>query len=356
MVLWSNFFIWNNKLNTLESFTYYGEEDLHKSVIWDLTNSPIFIDNSDPENNWDKLVLENQWITGSGTSGDPYLIKDIFISSEDTNCIEIYNSDVYFIIANSYIHTSNYELGIGVYFFNVSNGFLMHSEITNNVYHGVAIHKSSDILVYNNFIHHNNGSGISISTSTDIEISDNTIIDNYWTGIGHYSSNKTIITNNEITSHSSDGIRVAYSNLVTISENTIQDNEDGISFYESNDSLISQNNILNNNRYAIFLESQSSSNTIIKNTIVNRLECIVIGDSCQNVDVSNNGDCLIYSFQEDPPPPPPDDDSDDTNDDDDDIIAPKKEPNFLVITIIGFALVSLIIVCVLILFNYLGSK
>ena len=38
MVVWSSLFIWNNNWESLETKTYNLEENLKKSVIWDLTN------------------------------------------------------------------------------------------------------------------------------------------------------------------------------------------------------------------------------------------------------------------------------------------------------------------------------
>jgi len=295
--------MWDSNLINLE--VNIIDEDLYNSVVYNLTDSPIFINNSDPEHDWDKISSESPWLTGSGTSVDPYVIKDIFISSKNSNCIRIFNSDVFFIITNSYIHSSGYTLGIGVYLFNVSNGFLIYSEITNNEYHGIAIHKSSKISVYNNLIHYNNGSGISMSSNSDIEISGNFIKNNKWAGIEHYSSNMTVITGNEIESNYYEGVRVGYSNRNEISENIIRDNEDGISLSKANDNLIYKNIIQNNSRYGIFLEENSNFNTIRENSLLNSQYCIVIGDSCQNNDLFDNGDCQFYTFEEPSPPPPP---------------------------------------------------
>jgi len=40
--------------------------NLKNSGYWDLTGSPIFIDDSDPNYNWRKTAAESDWCSGSG--------------------------------------------------------------------------------------------------------------------------------------------------------------------------------------------------------------------------------------------------------------------------------------------------
>ena len=68
---------------------------------WDLTTTPIFIDDSDPNFNWSKTAVENDWCTGLGTWDDPYVIENVFMeASSASQCITIQNSHTYFQIKN----------------------------------------------------------------------------------------------------------------------------------------------------------------------------------------------------------------------------------------------------------------
>ena len=60
----------------------------------------ILIDDTIPEYNWSKTAEDNDWCSGSGTWGDPYIIEDLVIDGEGiTDGIEIRNSNVFFKIS-----------------------------------------------------------------------------------------------------------------------------------------------------------------------------------------------------------------------------------------------------------------
>ena len=97
-----------------------------------------------------------------------------------------------------------------------------------------------------------------------------------------------------------------------------------------------------------------------RNTLSNNQYCLIIGDSCQDVDIANNGNCQTYSFQENPPPPPPNnngDDNDNDNNGEQDTTSPLEQvPNFFIITIVGFSMVLGILSSIIILLKYLSSR
>ncbi|MBD3197819.1 MAG: hypothetical protein GF317_22400, partial [Candidatus Lokiarchaeota archaeon] len=70
---------------------------------------PFFIDDLDPNYNWEKFVYENPWVNGSGTKEDPYIIKNAKI-----NCIRsilgisIFNSQKYVIIQDCELYTAKF--------------------------------------------------------------------------------------------------------------------------------------------------------------------------------------------------------------------------------------------------------
>ena len=60
--------------------------------------SPILINGNDE---WAIIAETKDWCTGSGTSSNPYIIKNLEINAAGGNyCFLIKNSDVYFIIRN----------------------------------------------------------------------------------------------------------------------------------------------------------------------------------------------------------------------------------------------------------------
>ena len=66
--------------------------------IHDLTGTTIYIDNTDPSNNWSVFQATYAWCTGDGSSTDPYNIPQVLIDGPYSNLITIKNSDVYFSI------------------------------------------------------------------------------------------------------------------------------------------------------------------------------------------------------------------------------------------------------------------
>ena len=76
-------------------------------AYWDL--SPIVIDNEHPTKNWIITATTYDWCNGSGTSTDPYIIEYLSINGQDSaNCLEIRNSEVYFVIRNCKFYNGNF--------------------------------------------------------------------------------------------------------------------------------------------------------------------------------------------------------------------------------------------------------
>ena len=53
------------------------------SFSWNLTGSPIIINDLQPDYNWSKTAAENGWCSGSGSWSDPYVIEDVLIDGLD---------------------------------------------------------------------------------------------------------------------------------------------------------------------------------------------------------------------------------------------------------------------------------
>ena len=99
-------------------------ENLKSSGFWNLTGSPIYIDDTNPNFNWSKTAADNDWCSGSGTFSDPYVIENVTIDGQTTdNCIEIRNSFVYFVLRN--ITIFNGQIGISlINIYNVNKNYI----------------------------------------------------------------------------------------------------------------------------------------------------------------------------------------------------------------------------------------
>ena len=161
----------------------------------------ILINDLDPELNWSKTAIENDWCSGSGTFKDPYIIKDIIVDGEySKQCIKILNSEVYFKIQNC----------------TVTRG----GDIPNNINgKGIGLHHVKNGNISKNLIHFNDGPGILLGDCENLTINQNTI--NYNSiGIEIWD----FCTNNSIRANFLDynlyGIKI-YS---TSTQNRIEDN------------------------------------------------------------------------------------------------------------------------------------
>lgn len=70
----------------------------------------IFVDDNDPNYNWSKTEAENEWCSGSGIVGDPYIIEGLYINPQgDGGGIYIKNTSKYFIIRDCWVNNSGTE-------------------------------------------------------------------------------------------------------------------------------------------------------------------------------------------------------------------------------------------------------
>ncbi len=275
-----------------------GLDEVEVSQYWSLIDSPIYIDDMSPDDNWNTIAYQNFWCTGNGTTTDPYIIQNVIISSTDSDCIEIRNSDVHFILTNCIIFSSQKELGSGIFLQKVNNGHIMYSQIYSCDSYGITISFCSDVFVYQNTIYNNGWMGINLGISSNYEIVENTLYNNSVAGIGFFQSNNTIIDGNEIYSHYTHGIGGGHCLRSDIRNNNIHNNTEGINLYMSNFNVISQNTITNNIDYGIQLRMNCDYNTISRNSLSGSTYCITIGSSCKENEIFDNGDCQLFTLDE----------------------------------------------------------
>ncbi|MFW9878464.1 MAG: nitrous oxide reductase family maturation protein NosD [Candidatus Thorarchaeota archaeon] len=206
-----------------------------------LYTTPIAIDDTPGSpNNW-TWAKDQGYCTGSGTSTDPYTIKNhIFNTSSISNSpLWIQDSIKYFVIEScQFIGDSNYG---GIYLLNVSNGIIR-------------------------------GNSIGINTGALIYMR---------------NSSYNIISNNIVSNAALYGIVVAGSfgptRYNTISNNILTDNGDsGINLRSGCESNTITENIINNNaNYGIDLDSGTGNNRIYLNCLNNTVNAIDDGTNNQ---------------------------------------------------------------------------
>ena len=230
----------------------------------------IYIDDTLPEYNWSKTADENDWCSGSGTWGDPYLIEDIVIDGEGiTNGIEIHNSSVFFKIKNC---TINNGAEYGLKLNNVNNSILDNISCYDNPSAGISLNYSNNHTISNTIISNSitGGEGISLMYSNHSNILNNDISNCESGLILGFSFDNYAFGN--IMMNNLGGIVTGFSWNMTIEQNDICDNSFvGIGLQGTYDTIIN-NNYLSNNDYGIFMVSMfypCFNNSIMFNQIYN---------------------------------------------------------------------------------------
>ncbi len=285
---------------------YINEESssgLKNSGFWDLSNNTLFINGSATgvdAHNWTWAVNQD-WCDGSGTWVDPYIIENITIGTNSSfPCIEIINSNVYFILRNCMIYYNKHDKYIpfnyGIVLKNVNNsiitnndcsynrkGIFLYNSNNNTISQNVIYYNYDDGIYITNFenqvkenkivgndIRYNYGNGVFIAGDNDLcsenLISENIISNNYLDGI-ILGGNQSIVNNNTV-SNNYIGIRILLFGQNEIFLNTLDNNDEGIRISQSSENKIFRN-IISNSKYSGIMVSYNKNNNISENTIDN---------------------------------------------------------------------------------------
>ena len=287
------------------------------SKFWNLTGSPILIDDSDPSKNWSYTASHYDWCSGSGNWIDPYIIENVTIDGQGSgNCIEIKNSDTYFVIQNCSIYNSGSPLtNAGIKLDNVDNSQLINnncSDNNNNLY-GIQLDSSNNNTLSGNTASNNNNPGISLYFSNNNTLSGNIACNNS-EGISLYCCNNNTLSENlmyfckikftgslvEMASHSIDDTNLVnnkpvyyYVNELGLGSSNFT-NAGQIILISCNNSKISRLNISDGSEIYLW---NSDNNTISGNTASNNIYGIYLYYSDNNNlsgNTANNNFCGIY--------------------------------------------------------------
>ena len=246
-----------NLNSSLENYPSFKLDDTLKQadIPWsyNLTgDAGIYIDDSNPSYNW-STFLHFDWVTGNGTGGNPYEIKNILFDGEgrNMNIITIKNSIATFrieecILYNTYGWDGDYNHGNAIYLENVVNGIISNVN-TSGCTNGIRLVNCGPTNILRSFAS-NNRWGISLYNSHNNDIEYNRVFKNYLDGIEMDSSSSNTIAFNEIF------------------ENSNLNDYSGIKLYYSSHNNIT-NNKVNLNRFQAIIARYSSFNNILNNVI-----------------------------------------------------------------------------------------
>jgi len=135
------------------------------------------------------------WCSGSGTSGDPYIISDLIIdAANDGSCILIGNSSVYFKIEDSKLLNSGSDsMDAGIKLDSVDNALLSRNNCSNNQC-GISLYLSDNNDIIENTLHENYY-GVCLNDSDSNTISENTFVDNTEYALEENSVGNTFVNN-----------------------------------------------------------------------------------------------------------------------------------------------------------------
>ncbi|MHA1147552.1 MAG: right-handed parallel beta-helix repeat-containing protein [Promethearchaeota archaeon] len=270
---------------------YKEEKNLpHSSKYWDFDysiNETIYI-----KNNWSDAALEN-WCSGDGSWGDPYLLENISVDTFQKGIgILIEDTTEYFIIRNcTFFNSSTTGIVAGIKLSNVTNGLIEENPIYNNRY-GIWMNETYNCTFSNNKIHDNDLEGIYM-----INCENNTFYQN------------------KIRYNDGSGFDVNSSTLNVFDDNIVKESEEyGIILHNSDNNTVKFNTFDHCVDYGIYLDSNSDKNWILENYVgyckakEEDGKCIyIIDDGEDNVIKWNDcvGDCVedpVYGELDGPEP------------------------------------------------------
>jgi len=291
-----------------ENFQINTKENKPKtSKSWDLTGSPIFIDDSDPRKNWSYTASHYDWCSGSGTWIDPYVIENVTIDGQGLgSSIKIANSSAYFIIKNCTTYNSGTDtFNAGIYLFQTDNGIILENNCSYNNRYGFYLRYSSNNTLSGNIANSNSQIGFILGWGGNNTLLGNIANNNSRGFFLGWCGNNTLKGNvmnlggidisgsiNEMTSQKIDNSNLLNNRPIYYCGNEIglkpNDflNAGQIILINCNDSLISGVNI-SNCYNGIYLD-YSNNNTIEDSIVNNNIDSGIRMRNSFNINLSNN--------------------------------------------------------------------
>ena len=270
--LFSSIFNSRFSKNIIINNNYFDQVQINQSGFWDLTGSPILIDDYNLSNNWAYTASHYAWCSGSGTWADPYVIENVTINGQgSSNCIEIWNSNAYFIVRNCSLYNSgSFPANAGIKLYYVDNGKIINNNCSDNNFYGIHLDYSINSTISGNNASNNNLYGIVLCNSHDSTLSGNNASNNNYIGMILDESNNNTLSGNNANNNDWYGIYLGDSDNNILSGNTASNNDEGIYLHYHCDNNTLSGNTADNNFYdGIFLDWHSNNNTLSENIVCN---------------------------------------------------------------------------------------
>ena len=250
------------------------------------------------------FTVMNGAFKGSGTENNPYVIENWDINASSANGIDIRNTDVCFIIRNCHIYDGKNRFR-GIYFYNVTNGFIDTVSCKNNCF-GVSFSGSYDEYSSNNTIsnstfYNNFNEGIYSYNSPNTTIINCTSYNNSGGGVsasGDWSLGWNVISNCVVYNNNGCGITSSGANNQIWDCIVYNNSEDGVVISFSSNSIVINCNIYGNSGMGVYLYDTSNGKVINSSICGNSYGVYFLSsnNTITNCNVSNNlekGICLF---------------------------------------------------------------
>ncbi|MFW9993055.1 MAG: NosD domain-containing protein [Candidatus Odinarchaeota archaeon] len=201
--------------------------------------------------------------TGSGTPGDPYVLKDVVINVGGPPGINISNTDKYFRIENVIVNGSTNGETAGIHLTNVTNGQIINSIVANSTY-GFGLVNSSHNALTGNTAYNNTWDGFIVVFSSKF---------NTLTGNTAYNNGKA--EDGVINMNLASKAKVASTGMALVQGN-------GFTIQSSSNNTLTGNTAYNNSGYGFYLFSSSDNNTLTENSATGNINGFELLSSSHN--------------------------------------------------------------------------
>ncbi|PWI48147.1 hypothetical protein CEE45_08255 [Candidatus Heimdallarchaeota archaeon B3_Heim] len=227
---------------------------VYRYTEFDIVQTPIVIrSNAGLRQTADVMDWE-----GNGTSDDPFVIEDLFISNNFPigygTAIQISDTSLFILISNCTLIGGNN----GIFIDNSRNIQINSSFITDSAVTGIYLRDCTNIQVMYSTIQ-SSFNGIKVHNSFDLGIIKNHIIDHQNDGISITDSDYNDIDTNTIHFNGFAGIEIDNSSENVIINNTVLDSETGIILRDSGTNWIVRNVIRQNLKEGVFVDNSNGS-------------------------------------------------------------------------------------------------
>ncbi|MBN1539800.1 MAG: right-handed parallel beta-helix repeat-containing protein [Candidatus Thermoplasmatota archaeon] len=241
------------------------------------------------------LIPDNGVYSGSGTPGDPFIIRNITVNATGSPGISISNTTAYVALLNVTVIGSMLGSVSGVFLHNVSNLSMRDSGVwnvsigvevlyclntqldnvtVNDTVDGIAVYGCRNISI-ENCRSFDNDNGLLLEMSSLVTVSECEMYNNSISGIWTKNASGVRIIDNDATGNGGSGIRMEGNvSGSTVSRNNLTLNPwDGIQLENPLGSVVIMNNdILKNGRCGIYGEKVSRSKIDIRRNIIDQNE------------------------------------------------------------------------------------